>query len=146
MQVIPRPSSACRIPLLLLLLHSAAAFQFAQHTTPTLQLQQHPAAPFRLHTHRTHYVQRHGLPQRPLQRGDYGTRASATAAAAAAQATELLMPKVSPSTGNPPASSGFISTWHAQEGQRVRRGDSLFVVESDKADVDVEAPHDGMQA
>lgn len=144
MQLIPRPTSACRIPLLLLLLHSAAAFQFAQHTAPTLQLQQGAAAPFRLSKHRTHYVQQHGLTQGSLQRGDYGGRTSATAATARGQPTELVMPKVSPSTGNPLASTGFISTWHAQEGQRVNRGDALFVVESDKADVDVEAPHDGV--
>lgn len=57
--------------------------------------------------------------------------------------TELLMPEVSSSSGKSAASQSFISAWHAQEGQRVLCGGPLFVVESDKADVDVEAPYDG---
>lgn len=143
MQVTLRPPSACRIPLLLLLLHSAAAFQFPQRLSPSVQLIHRQVLSFPLSTQRAQAVQQNGLWQGSLQRGLYGVQPLA-AATTMANGTELLMPKVSNSAGGPQASSGLISTWHAEEGQRVSRGDALFVVESDKADVDVEAPHDGV--
>ena len=41
---------------------------------------------------------------------------------------------------------GKIVEWLKQHGQRVERGDSVLVVESDKADMDVEAFHGGFLA
>ena len=41
---------------------------------------------------------------------------------------------------------GKIVEWLKQPGQRVERGESVLVVESDKADMDVEAFHGGFLA
>ena len=41
-------------------------------------------------------------------------------------------------------SEGAVSRWLREEGDRVRKGDPLFEVETDKAVLDVEAPADGV--
>ncbi|PHJ21870.1 pyruvate dehydrogenase complex subunit pdh-e2 [Cystoisospora suis] len=53
--------------------------------------------------------------------------------------SELVMPSLSPSM-----KKGHISVWKKREGEQVRKGEVLFIVESDKADMDVEAPHNGV--
>jgi pyruvate dehydrogenase E2 component (dihydrolipoamide acetyltransferase) len=40
--------------------------------------------------------------------------------------------------------SGRLLTWYVQPGQRVRRGDVIAMVETDKADIDVEVFEDGV--
>ncbi|KAL8439143.1 hypothetical protein Efla_000658 [Eimeria flavescens] len=133
-------SSRISLLLLLQLLPFAAAFQFPQQRDsvspwlPALQSAAHASSINKgrwLHT--LNFAAASGR-----------TRQPAAHQALAAQPTELLMPQVSSGEGGSHASTGFISSWHAQEGQHVKRGDPLFVVESDKADVDVEAPHKGI--
>jgi pyruvate/2-oxoglutarate dehydrogenase complex dihydrolipoamide acyltransferase (E2) component len=41
---------------------------------------------------------------------------------------------------------GVVSAWYKQPGDRVRRGEALFAVETDKINTDVEAPFDGVLA
>ncbi|KAL8435207.1 hypothetical protein ACSSS7_002628 [Eimeria intestinalis] len=134
----------CRVLFLLLLLRDAAAFQFPQPSAPPLRVQYRQPSPFRRNQEGIQLVKQndvlHGA-WRPQARGAQGL----TAVGAAPQPTELRMPKVSSGGGKgSQASSGFISAWHVQEGQHVKQGEALFVVESDKADVDVEAPHKGV--
>lgn len=52
--------------------------------------------------------------------------------------SDLVMPSLSPSM-----KKGQISVWKKKEGEQAKKGQVLFIVESDKADMDVEAPHDG---
>ncbi|KAL8454873.1 hypothetical protein Emag_001239 [Eimeria magna] len=133
----------CRILFLLLLLRDAAAFQFPQPSATPVHLQCHQASPFRRNQEGTRLVKQNDVLRgswRPQAQGARGL----TVAGAALQPTELRMPKVSSSGRGSQASEGFISAWHVQEGQHVKEGDALFVVESDKADVDVEAPHNGV--
>jgi pyruvate dehydrogenase E2 component (dihydrolipoamide acetyltransferase) len=40
--------------------------------------------------------------------------------------------------------SGKVSVWHKQEGDRVEKGELLLEVESDKANVEIEAPEEGI--
>lgn len=53
--------------------------------------------------------------------------------------TELTMPRLSQDM-----ESGTIVEWLKKEGDRVERGEAILVVETDKANVDVEAPEDGV--
>ena|GEM_PF-1405187 len=41
---------------------------------------------------------------------------------------------------------GIVSAWYKRPGDRVRRGEALFAVETDKVNTDVESPHDGVLA
>jgi pyruvate dehydrogenase E2 component (dihydrolipoamide acetyltransferase) len=42
--------------------------------------------------------------------------------------------------------SGIISKWHVAEGDAFKAGDSLAVIETDKASMDFEAQDDGVVA
>ncbi len=42
------------------------------------------------------------------------------------------------------AIDGRVSAWHAQEGQRVERGEVIAVIETDKAELDLEAMVSGV--
>lgn len=53
--------------------------------------------------------------------------------------TQLLMPRLSQDM-----ESGRIVEWLMKEGDRVERGQSVLLVETDKAEVDVEAPETGL--
>jgi pyruvate dehydrogenase E2 component (dihydrolipoamide acetyltransferase) len=59
----------------------------------------------------------------------------------AAQVTEILMPALSSTM-----TEGKISEWLVNEGDKVEVGDILLVVESDKADMDVESFEEGYVA
>ncbi len=54
-------------------------------------------------------------------------------------AAPVVMPKLGLSM-----ETGTVVTWHAREGDKVRKGDVLLVVETDKITTDVEAPQDGV--
>lgn len=54
-------------------------------------------------------------------------------------AVKLRMPKIGLNM-----EEGQINTWVAKEGQPVKKGDVLYVVETDKITNDVEAPQDGV--
>ena len=41
---------------------------------------------------------------------------------------------------------GLVSAWYKAPGDRVKRGEPLFAVETDKVNTDVESPHDGVLA
>lgn len=41
---------------------------------------------------------------------------------------------------------GVVSAWYKKPGERVRKGEPLFAVETDKVNTDVESPHDGVLA
>ena len=41
---------------------------------------------------------------------------------------------------------GTVSAWYKQPGDRVKRGEPLFAVETDKINTDVESPFDGVLA
>lgn len=56
-------------------------------------------------------------------------------------ATELIMPKLTQTMDE-----GKLINWLKQEGQRVEKGEPLFIVETDKAAVEVEAPATGILA
>ncbi|GJM98838.1 hypothetical protein PR202_ga15882 [Eleusine coracana subsp. coracana] len=58
-----------------------------------------------------------------------------------AKVREIFMPILSATM-----TEGKIVSWTAAEGDRVAKGDSVVVVESDKADMDVETFHDGIIA
>lgn len=58
-----------------------------------------------------------------------------------AKVREIFMPILSATM-----TEGKIVSWTASEGDRVAKGDSVVVVESDKADMDVETFHDGILA
>ena len=51
----------------------------------------------------------------------------------------ILMPAISPSM-----TSGKLVRWHIEPGTRVRQGDILAELETDKAAMDIEAPADGV--
>jgi pyruvate dehydrogenase E2 component (dihydrolipoamide acetyltransferase) len=53
-------------------------------------------------------------------------------------ATQILMPRLSPTM-----EEGKLAKWHVQEGDRVRSGDVVAEIETDKATMEVEAPEDG---
>ncbi|TVU05770.1 hypothetical protein EJB05_48953 [Eragrostis curvula] len=58
-----------------------------------------------------------------------------------AKIREIFMPALSSTM-----TEGKIVSWNASEGDRVSKGDPVVVVESDKADMDVETFHDGIVA
>ncbi|KAG2578887.1 dihydrolipoyllysine-residue acetyltransferase component 4 of pyruvate dehydrogenase complex, chloroplastic-like [Panicum virgatum] len=58
-----------------------------------------------------------------------------------AKIREIFMPALSSTM-----TEGKIVSWSAAEGDRVNKGDAVVVVESDKADMDVETFHDGIVA
>ncbi|CAO2163281.1 unnamed protein product [Urochloa humidicola] len=58
-----------------------------------------------------------------------------------AKIREIFMPALSSTM-----TEGKIVSWAAAEGDRVAKGDAVVVVESDKADMDVETFHDGIVA
>ncbi|KAF8772884.1 hypothetical protein HU200_005277 [Digitaria exilis] len=58
-----------------------------------------------------------------------------------AKIREIFMPALSSTM-----TEGKIVSWAASEGDRVNKGDAVVVVESDKADMDVETFHDGIVA
>ena len=53
--------------------------------------------------------------------------------------TEVIMPKV-----DMDMSVGMISTWHAEDGQRVGKSEPLFDIETDKASMEIESPAAGI--
>ena len=53
--------------------------------------------------------------------------------------TQILMPALSPTM-----EEGKLAAWHVKEGDRVRSGDVVAEIETDKATMEVEAPEDGM--
>ena len=54
-------------------------------------------------------------------------------------AVEILMPAISPSMV-----SGKLVRWHVEPGAKIRKGDVLAELETDKAALDIEAPEDGV--
>ncbi|GJN16157.1 hypothetical protein PR202_gb03115 [Eleusine coracana subsp. coracana] len=58
-----------------------------------------------------------------------------------AKIREIFMPALSSTM-----TEGKIVSWNTSEGDRVSKGDGVVVVESDKADMDVETFHDGIVA
>lgn len=54
-------------------------------------------------------------------------------------ATDIVMPAISPSMA-----TGKLVRWHVAVGDKVRRGDILAELETDKAAMDIEAPDDGV--
>ncbi len=53
--------------------------------------------------------------------------------------TEVILPKV-----DMDMATGQISRWFHQEGAKVKKGETLFEIETDKAAMEVEAPADGI--
>lgn len=53
--------------------------------------------------------------------------------------TPIMMPKLTSSM-----KEGLLVAWLASEGERVRKGQPLYQVETDKAVQEVEAPMDGV--
>ena len=53
--------------------------------------------------------------------------------------TQILMPQLSPTM-----EEGKLATWHVKEGDRVRSGDVVAEIETDKATMEVEAAEDGV--
>src|SRR4051794_15343439 len=56
-------------------------------------------------------------------------------------ATEIVMPKVDMVMEN-----GTFIEWLKQEGDLVAKGDPLFIIGTDKADIEIEAPASGQLA
>jgi pyruvate dehydrogenase E2 component (dihydrolipoamide acetyltransferase) len=56
-----------------------------------------------------------------------------------AMPTQILMPQLSPTM-----EEGKLAAWHVKEGDRVRSGDVVAEIETDKATMEVEAPEDGI--
>ena len=52
---------------------------------------------------------------------------------------KILMPKLGQTTDE-----GYIEAWHVSEGDEVEMGQPLFIVETDKAQTDVESVADGV--
>ncbi|HEU4475107.1 MAG TPA: pyruvate dehydrogenase complex dihydrolipoamide acetyltransferase [Methyloceanibacter sp.] len=52
--------------------------------------------------------------------------------------TQILMPQLSPTM-----EEGKLAKWHVKEGDKVRSGDVVAEIETDKATMEVEAPEDG---
>ncbi len=53
--------------------------------------------------------------------------------------TQILMPRLSPTM-----EEGKLAKWHVKEGAKVRSGDVVAEIETDKATMEVEAPEDGV--
>ena len=71
----------------------------------------------------------------------HATRPARVAALSMADVTEILMPALSSTM-----TEGKISSWLLSEGDKVSPGDMVLVVESDKADMDVESYEEGFIA
>ena len=56
-------------------------------------------------------------------------------------ATEVIMPKV-----DMVMETGTFVEWLAEEGQSIKKGDPLFVINTEKAAIEVESPEDGILA
>ena len=56
-----------------------------------------------------------------------------------AVATEVIMPKV-----DMVMETGTFVEWLKQEGDRVNKGDPLFIISTDKANIEIESPGDGV--
>ena len=56
-------------------------------------------------------------------------------------ATEVIMPKV-----DMVMETGTFVEWLKQEGEHVNKGDPLFVIDTDKAAIEMESPADGILA
>jgi pyruvate dehydrogenase E2 component (dihydrolipoamide acetyltransferase) len=56
-------------------------------------------------------------------------------------ATEVIMPKV-----DMVMETGTFVEWLKQEGDRVNKGDPLFIISTDKANIEIESPGDGILA
>ncbi len=56
-------------------------------------------------------------------------------------ATEVIMPKV-----DMVMETGTFVEWLKKEGEHVNKGDPLFVIETDKAAIEMESPADGILA
>jgi pyruvate dehydrogenase E2 component (dihydrolipoamide acetyltransferase) len=54
-------------------------------------------------------------------------------------ATEVILPKV-----DMDMSTGVISKWHVKDGDTVKKSQSLFDIETDKAAMEIESPGDGV--
>src|SRR5512147_3207596 len=54
-------------------------------------------------------------------------------------ATEVIMPKV-----DMVMETGTFVEWLKQEGEHVNKGDPLFVIDTDKAAIEMESPADGI--
>jgi pyruvate dehydrogenase E2 component (dihydrolipoamide acetyltransferase) len=85
------------------------------------------------------------LPSASLLRQRGGAQAAAPrrrrACRVEAKIREIFMPALSSTM-----TEGKIVAWNAAEGDRLSKGDPVVVVESDKADMDVETFHDGFLA
>ncbi|KAJ9068371.1 hypothetical protein DSO57_1029328 [Entomophthora muscae] len=53
--------------------------------------------------------------------------------------TQLTMPSMSPTM-----TEGSVSKWHVKDGDKYTQGDILLEIETDKAQIEVEAPEDGI--
>ncbi|EFJ27712.1 hypothetical protein SELMODRAFT_95118, partial [Selaginella moellendorffii] len=76
----------------------------------------------------------------PSSKGSIGGRRGSLVVAAA-KIHEILMPKLSATM-----TEGKVVEWTKAEGDKVKKGDIVAVVESDKADMDVEVFYDGYLA
>jgi pyruvate dehydrogenase E2 component (dihydrolipoamide acetyltransferase) len=76
------------------------------------------------------------VPQKPIQQGRQHRRETPVA-----KIREIFMPALSSTM-----TEGKIVSWLKSEGDKVSKGDSVVVVESDKADMDVETFYDGYLA
>ena len=56
-------------------------------------------------------------------------------------ATEVIMPKV-----DMVMETGTFVEWLKQEGECVNKGDPLFIISTDKANIEIESPGDGVLA
>src|SRR5579872_6698157 len=54
-------------------------------------------------------------------------------------AVEIVMPRV-----DMDMATGRMGRWHAAEGERVEKGETLFEIETDKAAMEVDAPASGV--
>lgn len=72
---------------------------------------------------------------------DFNTRSTATLITLNAEPTKITMPALSSTM-----KEGRVVSWLKNEGDEVSAGEAIMVVESDKADMDVEAFEDGFIA
>ncbi|KAG0643916.1 hypothetical protein HOY80DRAFT_1133470 [Tuber brumale] len=77
----------------------------------------------------------------PPQLRQHAFRRGLTTTARRSVASNLLMPALSPTM-----TEGTISRWELREGDTFSAGDVLLEIETDKAQMDVEAPDDGILA
>jgi pyruvate dehydrogenase E2 component (dihydrolipoamide acetyltransferase) len=80
-------------------------------------------------------------PQSQSQSQAPAKAAAKPAAATAGKVIPILMPKAGQSM-----EEGTINKWHVQPGATIKKGDVIFEIETDKANMDVEAPESGRLA